>query len=325
MAGDIIKKSKKLHQMISAAKKIAILGHIHPDGDCVGSTLAMYNYITENYKDKVVQVYLEEFSSSFNILNGTDKVKHEPENEGYDLAISLDVSSLDRFGAFSDTFNNAISTVCIDHHVSNPGFGDLCYVSAGRSSACETMCDLIDMDKVSQKTAECLYLGMVHDTGVFKYSNTNRLTMEIAGILLEKGVKADVIIDGTFYKKSYQQNKLMAKVVLESKLHSDGKIISGIITRDLFKELKCSSLDTDGIVEQLRLTEGVEVAIFTYHLARKNYKYSLRAKSFVDVSKIASSFGGGGHVMAAGFESSEKYESVLAKIIAMVEEQMNAK
>ena len=187
------------------------------------------------------------------------------------------------------------------------------------------MCDLIDMDKVSQKTAECLYLGMVHDTGVFKYSNTNRLTMEIAGILLEKGVKADVIIDGTFYKKSYQQNKLMAKVVLESKLHSDGKIISGIITRDLFKELKCSSLDTDGIVEQLRLTEGVEVAIFTYHLARKNYKYSLRAKSFVDVSKIASSFGGGGHVMAAGFESSEKYESVLAKIIAMVEEQMNAK
>ncbi len=322
MAGDIVKKSKKLHQMISSAKKIAILGHIRPDGDCVGSTLAMYNYITENYKDKSVKVYLGEFADSFKILSGSDQIQHEPTNEGHDLAISLDVSSLDRFGEFLDIFNNAISTVCIDHHVSNPGFGDLCYVSAGRSSACETMCDLIDMDKVSLKTAECLYLGIIHDTGVFKYNSTNRLTMEIAGQLLEKGVQADKFIDGTFYKKSYKQNLLMAKVVLESRLHLGGQVISGLITRDMFKELKCTGLDTDGIVEQLRLTEGVEVAIFTYHLSRKTYKYSLRAKSYVDVSKIAQSFGGGGHVMAAGFESSEKYEKVLEKIVAMVGEQL---
>ena len=114
----------------------------------------------------------------------------------------------------------------------------------------------------------------------------------------------------------------MSKVVLESRLHLGGKAISGLITRDMFKELKCTGLDTDGIVEQLRLTEGVEVAIFTYHLSRKTYKYSLRAKSYVDVSKIAQAFGGGGHVMAAGFESSEKYEVVLDKIVAMVGEQL---
>ena len=93
MAGDIVKKSKKLHQMISAAKKIAILGHLRPDGDCVGSTLAMYNYITENYKDKSVQVYLGDFASSFNILSGSSEVKHEPTNEGHDLATAEPPSS----------------------------------------------------------------------------------------------------------------------------------------------------------------------------------------------------------------------------------------
>lgn len=322
MAGDIIKKSKKLHQMISSANSIAIIGHKHPDGDCIGSNLAMYNYIIDNYKDKKVQVYDESFSASFKFLNGSRKIKHEPNDERYDLAISIDVSDMDRLGKFLDIYKDAISTVCIDHHVSNPGFGDLCYIDGDASSACEAMCDLIDMDKVSEKTANCLYLGMIHDTGVFKYSNTTRKTMELAGLLLEKGVKADVIIDDTFYKKSYKQNMLMARVILESRLHSEGKIISGLITKSMFKEFKCTTMDTDGIVEQLRLTDGVEVAIFSYQLTKKSYKFSLRSKSLVDVSEIACSFGGGGHIRAAGFETEEDYEETLKKVIEMVETQL---
>ena len=325
MAGDIIKKSKKLHQMISSANSIAIIGHIHPDGDCIGSNLAMYNYITDNYKGKTVQVYDESFSSGFKFLSGSRKIKHEPTGERYDLAISIDVSDKDRLGKFADIYNNAISTVCIDHHVSNPGFGDLCYIDGDASSACEAMCDLIDMDKVGEKTANCLYLGMIHDTGVFKYSCTTRKTMELAGLLLEKGVKSDMIIDDTFYKKSYKQNMLMARVILESRLHSEGKIISGLITKGMFKEFKCTSMDTDGIVEQLRLTDGVEVAIFSYQLTKKSYKFSLRSKSIVDVSKIACSFGGGGHIRAAGFETEADYEETLAKVIEMVEAELNSK
>jgi phosphoesterase RecJ-like protein len=282
----------------------------------------MYNYITENYKDKSVKVYLGEFADSFKILSGSDQIQHEPTNEGHDLAISLDVSSLDRFGDFLDIFNNAISTVCIDHHVSNPGFGDLCFVSAGRSSACETMCDLIDVDKVSLKTAECLYLGIIHDTGVFKYNSTNRLTMEIAGQLLEKGVQADKFIDGTFYKKSYKQNLLLARTILESNLYADGKIISGYVTRETFKDFDCSSIDTDGIVEQLRLTDGVEVAIFAYQLTKKNTKFSLRSKNYVNVNEIAGFFGGGGHEKAAGFETTSSYQRVMKKLIGLIEKQL---
>ena len=234
----------------------------------------------------------------------------------------MDVSSLDRLGKFEDIFQNAISNICIDHHVSNTGFGDLCIIDGDASSACEVLCDLMDMDKVSDKTASCLYLGMVHDTGVFKYSSTSRKTMEYAGIMIEKGADSAFIIDETFYKKTYKQNLLMARTILESQLYEEGKVISGIITREIFKEFKCARLDTEGIVEQLRLTEGVEVAILAYHVSRKTYKYSLRSKNTVDVNVIAASFGGGGHIRAAGFESSEDVKSVIAKVTAMVMEQM---
>lgn len=322
MITDISKKARKLKQMITAAGSIAIIGHVRPDGDCIGSTTGLYNYITENFKNKTVDVYAESFASSFKFLNGAKKIKHESDGTNYDLAISVDVSSLDRLGKFEDIFQNAISNICIDHHVSNPGFGDLCIVDGDASSACEVLCDLMDMDKVSDKTASCLYLGMVHDTGVFKYSSTSRKTMEYAGIMIEKGADSAFIIDETFYKKTYRQNLLMARTILESQLHAEGKVISGVITREIFKEFKCDKLDTEGIVEQLRLTEGVEVAILAYHVSRKTYKYSLRSKNTVDVNVIAATFGGGGHVRAAGFECSEDVKSVIEKVTAMALEQM---
>ena len=325
MSVDIVKKAKKFNQLIDAADTIAIVGHVHPDGDCIGSNLAMYNYITENFKGKTVDVYDEACSTSFKILSGYRKIKHEAGDLRYDLAISIDVSDMDRLGSFKELYTTAISTVCIDHHVSNMGFGDFCYIVPDSSSACEAMCDLLDMDKVSEKTANCLYLGIIHDTGVFKYSSTSKATMELAGLLIEKGAKPDVIIDDTFYKKSYKQNVLMSRVILESELHEGGKIISGHITKELFKECKCTSMDTDGIVEQLRLTDGVEVAVFAYQLTKTSTKFSLRAKSYVDVNAIATTFGGGGHIRAAGFETQMEYDEALAKVIELAKQQLSDK
>ena len=322
MDAEIRKKSKELAQMIETADKIAIIGHIRPDGDCIGSNLAMYNYITDNYPDKTVDVYDEPCSPTFKLLSGYRKIKHELSGERYDLAISIDVSEINRLGKFLDTYNSAISTVCIDHHISNTGFGDLCYIVPQASSACEVMCDLIDMDKVSEKTASCLYLGIVHDTGVFKYSSTTRKTMELAGLLVEKGAHPEIIIDETFYKKTYKQNQLLAKAIFKAELAMSGKFISCRLNNADFKEFKCTSMDTEGIVEQLRLTDGVEVAMLCYQIARKKYKYSFRSKTVVDVNVIAAHFGGGGHVRAAGFESTEDYDKILETVTQMIEEQL---
>ena len=316
-------KQKQFINMIKSAENIAIVGHIHPDGDCIGSNLAMFNYITENFKGKNVDVYDETCPASFKILPGYRKIKHEDVGKRYDLAISIDVSNVERLGKFQDIFNSAISTICIDHHVSNKGFADFCYIVPDASSACEVMCDLLDMDKISEKTANCLYLGIVHDTGVFKYSATSRKTMELAGFLLEKGAKSEVIIDETFYKKTYKQNLLMARALLEAELMDEGKIIYCYLSKDIFKEYKCTSLDVDGIVEQLRLTDGVEVAILCYQLTKKSYKFSFRSKSYVDVNEIASTFGGGGHIRAAGLTVEGKLDKIVPEVIKLTESKVS--
>ena len=324
MSVDLVKKAKKFRQLISDAGTIAIMGHVRPDGDCIGSNLAMYNYIRDNFPDKKVDVYDGTSTAAFNVLSGYELIKHEPTDKRYDLAISIDVSELDRLGDFKETFQTAISTICIDHHVSNRGFGDFCYIVPDSSSACETMCDLLDMDKVSERTANCLYLGIIHDTGVFKYSSTTRSTMELAGLLIEKGARPDILIDGTFYKKSYNQNRLTSKVILDSVLHEDGRIISGRVTSELFEEFGCTVMETDGIVEQLRLTDKVEVAVFGYQLPDGRTKFSLRSKFFVDVNVIATAFGGGGHVRAAGFETEKDYDTVLSEVIGLIKKQFES-
>ena len=315
-------KGKRLHQMIESSDSICILGHIRPDGDCVGSTLAVYNYITDRYKGKTVDVYLDTFPASMKFLNGARKVKHDATGKHYDLAISIDVSDTERLGKFKDLYLTSISTVCIDHHVSNTGFGDLCFVDAEASSACEAFAELIDPEEISLNTANCLYLGIVHDTGVFKYSCTRRNTMELAGLLLEKGVDSSMIIDETFYKKSYKQNLLMARTVLESVTYMDGKVIVGYISKETMKDFKANVLDTEGIVEQLRLTDGVEIAVFAYQMTKKTFKFSLRAKNYADVNIIATKFGGGGHVKASGFEATGVYEELLAELLEEIKLQI---
>lgn len=322
MEKDLREKGKRMRQMIEGADTICIIGHIRPDGDCVGSSLAMYNYIIDNYEGKTVDVYLEAFPTSMKFLNGAKKVKHEATGKHYDLAISMDVSDLERLGKNKDLFLSSISTICIDHHISNRGFGDLCFVDADASSACEAFAELVDMDHISLNTATCLYLGMVHDTGVFKYNCTRRYTMELAGLMLEKGVDANYIIDETFYKKSYKQNLLMAKTILESVLYEDGKVIFGYVSKDTLKEFKATPMDTEGIVEQLRLTEGVEVAIFAYQLTKKTFKVSLRAKNYADVRAVAEVFGGGGHIRAAGLDGTGTIEDMLPKLLEEIRKQL---
>lgn len=307
---------------IKKANTIAILGHIRPDGDCVGSCLGLYNYISDNYVGKQVVVYLQPIMDKFKFLKGADLIRNTMDNEVYDLAISLDCGDTDRHGEFAGIFTSAKDTICLDHHRSNQGFGDFFYCDPDASSTCEILYRHISAGIISTECAECLYLGMVHDTGVFKYPATTEETMTIAGKLISKGVRTQYIIDETFYKVSYNQNKLTGRALLEAKLHLDGKVISTCVTSEMFKEYNTTKSDTDGIVDKLRVTDGVEVAIFVYQLDDNLYKYSLRSIEKVDVSVISVAFGGGGHIRASGFELCGNYEESLAKILAMVEEQL---
>ena len=306
-------------EAIEQAQSIVILGHIRPDGDCVGSCTGMYNYIMDNFSGKQVDIYLGQFDSEFLFLNGADKVHHEvQEGITYDLCLALDCASTDRFGEFSVYYETAKVKAAIDHHASNGGYGDICFVKPDASAACEVIYGLLERDKISKQCAEALYLGIVHDTGVFKHSNTTKETMCIAGDLIALGAMPSEIIDRTFYSKSYVQNQILGRALMESYMALENRCVVTCLRKDVFDFYHATSVDVDGVVDQIRVTRGIEVAVFYYEYEPDTYKFSLRSNEYVDVSKIAVHFGGGGHLHAAGFSLVGECHEVIAKVLEQI-------
>lgn len=285
------------------AKTVAIGGHVRPDGDCVGSCMGLYQYIKKNFSEIEVDVYLEDIPECFKeMLPITTEIKNEvDEIKTYDLFIVLDCGDMTRLGFSGVLYEQAKATFCVDHHVSNQAFADENYIIPEASSTAELVYRLLDKDKIDYNVAECLYMGIVHDTGVFQYSSTSPETMEIAADLMRKDIRANEIIDKTYYEKTYAQNQILGRALLESFLCMNGKCIVSYITKKVMDLHGVTSKDLEGIVSQLRVTKGVEVAIFLYEIGEQEYKISLRATGDVDVSKVAVTFGGGGHKKAAGF------------------------
>lgn len=314
----------KIIDEIKDAKSIGIVGHIRPDGDCVGSCVALYHYLKQNLgSDVKIDVYLEPIPEQFKIWDDTTAIKSMDEKTVYDLFISLDSGSIDRLGFVQDTFGMAKRTINIDHHISNTRFAEENHVVADASSTCEVLFDLFDEEKIDQLTAEALYLGLIHDTGVFKHSNTSKKTLNIAGRLIDKGIPFSKIIDDTFYRKTYVQNQILGRCLLESFLVLDGKCIISSVNQETLAFYNAQSSDLDGIIDQLRITEGIEVAILIHETGFHEYKVSMRSNEIVDVRKIAGFFGGGGHVRAAGCSMKGTLHDVMNSLTGYIEHQLN--
>ncbi len=309
---------------IKEAKTIGIAGHVRPDGDCTGSSIALYHYLKKNLtSDTSIDLYLEPIPKSFYLLSDTDCIKQENNKKiKYDLFISLDSGSEDRLGFALEYFKDAKRTINIDHHISNTQFGDLNHVLSDASSTCEVLFDLFEEEKIDLPVAEALYLGIIHDTGVFKHSNTSNKTMTIAGKLIAKGVPFSKIIDDTFYSKSYTQNQILGRCLLESMIILDGSCIVSSVSKRILEFYNAVASDLDGIIDQMRITQGVEVAILIYEINVKEYKVSMRANNKVDVSRIASYFGGGGHIKAAGCTMHGSIHDVINNLTIHIEHQL---
>ena len=314
----------RLKNELANVKTVAISGHIRPDGDCIGSCLGVWNYIQDNYPDIQADVYLEQIVSKFRFLKGADLVKTDcSEERNYDLFISLDASDRERLGEAVKYLDTAKRSVCVDHHITNPGFADENWIVADASSASELAWEIMEEKKISKNTAEALYMGIAHDTGVFQYSNTSPKTMQIAGSLIAKGINFSQIVDNTFYKKTYIQNQILGRALVESILLLDGRVIAGRLREKDMEFYGATPADLDGIVSQLQVTEGVEVAIFLYETGNHEYKVSLRSNGPVDVSAVCAYFGGGGHVKAAGCTMHGTIYDVINNLTLHIEQQLN--
>ena len=313
---------KKIIEEVRGAKSVAISGHIRPDGDCVGSCMGLYLYLTKELPEVQVDVFLEQPSDVFHCIQGVDGIKDAAlyQNAVYDVFIALDCSK-DRLGDAEIIFDNAKKTINIDHHISNSGCGDVNYLRADASSASELVFELLDEDNLDVEIAKALYIGIIHDTGVFQYSNTAPATLVAASKLVKYGFNFPEIIEETFYEKTYVQNQIMGRALLESILFMDGKCIVAVISKEMMDFYGVTGKDLDGIINQMRNTKGVECAIFLYELDSLEYKVSMRSGGQINVSAIAQFFGGGGHVRAAGCTVKGTAHDVINNISAQIELQ----
>lgn len=308
---------------LQGIRTVAIAGHIRPDGDCVGACIGLWHYIRENFEQIQADIFLENPDEKFAVLEGFDKIRQaEEEDRDYDCFIALDCAVCERLGAAAGYFDRAGKTICVDHHVSNSGFADVQVIDPDASSTCEVLCRMMEPEKISVRAASALFMGIAHDTGVFQYSCTSPDTMRTAAMLMEKGVAYTRILEETFYKKTYRQNQILGKALLESMRILDGRGIVSVVRRKEMTFFGVTSADLDGIVSQLRMTEGVEVAIFLYETGNLEYKVSLRSKKTVDVNEVASYFGGGGHVRAAGVTMKGTFHDIVNNLTLHIDHQL---
>lgn len=312
----------KLNDELNKINTVAITGHVRPDGDCTGSTMAVYNYVLDNFPQIHADVYLEKPGDEFSYMPHIEDVKSEYDGKAeYDLLIVCDCGATDRFEPFIGLVDNCRRIICYDHHVGTADFADASYVIVDFSSACELIYTAMDENMISERTAACLFTGIVTDTGSFKYQSTTEDTHLVAGRLMKKGINHTRIMDTCFSTRTFIQNKVIGHALLKSQLKCNDRCI---VSSFLFEEMRqygITGRDMGVVIDQLRTTKGTEAAVFIYELEPGEFKVSMRAKEYLDVSRICRLYGGGGHVKAAGCTIRGTVEEIIDDVIEKLEEQ----
>ena len=311
--------SKKINlletgNMLLAAQKIVLCCHVSPDGDTLGSALGLARLLEQ--KGKEVTVFVDDdINKSLSFIPGVDKVQR-PEAGVIveaDLFVVVDASSFDRVGICNEVVKAPV-LLNIDHHISNTEFADYLYLDAEAAAAGEIMCDLFEAMgwEYDEAIAVDFYTAITTDCGSFRYSNTTSKTMQRAAKLLDYGVKPNEISD-MLDIRSRKTTELLAKVLPSLTFDYEGKVAHITITNDLYDK----ETQTDSFVSYPRYTEGVEVAIMFKAVEPEVTRVSMRSSN-VDVASVALSFGGGGHLRAAGCTIYAPVEEAKAQLLAVV-------
>ncbi len=324
-------KFKEIIERIEGANRIIIMSHINPDGDSLGAglgllhTLNRYNEIKKkedkDYMDKVVRFVLQDpIPRNLKFLEGSELVErsdHVVSKYRYDLAICVDAATSERLGSAQKHLEESDYVINIDHHVSNTRYGDLNYVE-DISSTSEIIYNLVNEMKIeiTRGIGEALYTGLVNDTGNFSHSNVTSKTLLMAANLVENGVDNSKIVREFYSNKNMPSLKLMGVALQEMVYEPQKKFTYFYLSNEKLKSVGGLEEDTEGIVNLISSYCDSEVALFLKEKEDGTIKGSMRSKHDVDVNKIASMFGGGGHIKAAGFSVNDiSVENIIKKII----------
>ena len=299
---------------INNAESIVILTHENPDGDAIGSSLALYNGLKQIGKN--ADLIIPEFPQTFEFLKNSKEVKKEGKTEKYDLAIALDCGDIKRLDGFAKYFEDANVRISIDHHSANTMFADYNFVNPMAPACCQILVTVLEAlgIEIDKEIGACLLTGIITDTGGFKYSGVTSETFEFAAELLNKGVNVSNIYKKVLQTLSKPSFELRRKAMNRLEFLEEGKIAFTYTTLKDEEETMAGSNSHDGIVEMGRDIEGVEISIFLRE-KEDGYKISLRSNEYVNVSDICLMFSGGGHIRAAGGSINLPFEQAKQKVI----------
>lgn len=306
---------------IKKSKNIVIVTHENPDGDAVGSSLAMYHALRGLKKN--VDIIIPEYAKCFNELPGIDEVIKESDKV-YDLAISLDAATDKLLNVWVKYFREADQRIVIDHHSTNTMFGDINYVDLSAPACAQVVYMLIKHYrwKITPEIGTCIMAGIITDTGGFQYSGVSRDTFNIAAELLDAGVNISKVYKKVFDTKTKSSFELRRIALDRMEFLEDDKIAFTYITNEDERKVNAGVGDYEGIVSEGRSIEGVEVSIFLHELKDGEFKISLRSNSYVNVSDVCIMFGGGGHIRAAGAKMTADPLVIRDKVVNEVKRQL---
>ena len=303
-----------IKEEILNSKNIVILTHEIPDGDAIGSSLAMYIGLKQLGKD--VDVIIPKYSRTFGFLPFANEIKKEGRTDNYDVAIALDCGDMKRLNGWANYFEEANCRIEIDHHEVNTMFGDYNFVNPTAPACSQILITVLKYIgvEITKDIGTCLLTGIITDTGGFQYQNVKPETFEFAAELLARGVNVSDIYKRTLQTISKEKFELRKIAMSRIELLVNGKIAFTYITKE--DEAQTNSEDHDGIVDIGRDIEGVEISIFLRETDENSYKISLRSNDYVNVSDICLLFNGGGHKRAAGGVINLPFEKAKEKVIA---------
>jgi len=306
---------------INQAHRIAILSHIRPDCDAIGSQLALA--LSMQQLGKQISAWNEDgLPESFRFLEKSELINQPPsEPEEFDLAIALDTASQQRLGTALRAIRHANQWINIDHHASNPGYGDLVYIDTIAPATGQIIYEFLRTENwpLTRAAAGALYAAISTDTGSFRYANVTARTFEIAAELIKSGVDAAAIANKLYESYPKRRVQLLGQILPHAAFDADDKVASMALTNETKQRLGIQPDDIDGLIDCVRSVDTVVVAIFFEELPEGRIRLSMRSKDDrVDVNKICGEFGGGGHPRAAGARIRGNMEDVRSKVLKRV-------
>jgi phosphoesterase RecJ-like protein len=301
-------------ELIERKNFFMITSHIRPDGDGLGSGLALYWILRQMGKDANV-VLKDRVPPGYLVLPGSDEVLVQSDvEETYDAAFVIECSDVERPGLPS--LKNQF-VVNIDHHSTTIPFGDINWIDSTAAAVGEMIYNLSKAlgVEVTKEIAECLYTALLTDTGSFHFSNTTERTLKIASELVRRGVEPARISQALYYSYPFSRIKLMGLVLSKIERDESGRIAWVTMDREAMEEAGASEEDSDGIVNHALSIDEVEAVAFFKELTPRVYRVSLRSKGKINVARVAEQFGGGGHRNAAGCRIEDDFEEARRRVI----------